>query len=207
MLLSGLFAVNMSGEENIGNVNQPSEMAHVKSHRASAKAAATRAITAVDKLMAVDSNLRVVKERMVEFDQLLQEFSKANNVYIDRLTNDKECSEADEYWQKAIALANEFSDVVGAWIAELEDRADDEHIDEYDNDHDDGRDDEYNEHEEQGEESRHEHIERTLQHNAALEAKVKTVRQQQALEMKALELEIQELEEQMKLERQRIKLQ
>lgn len=83
MLLSGLFAVNMSGEENIGNVNQPREMAHVKSRRASAKAAVTRAITAVDKLMAVDSNLTVVKERMVEFDQLLQEFSKAHNTYID----------------------------------------------------------------------------------------------------------------------------
>lgn len=92
MPLFGLFAVNMSGEENVEIVEEPNELqdeiTHLKSRRAVAKVAVTRIITAVDKLMAVDSNLVAVKERMIEFDQLRQDFATAHNAYSDRLTDD-----------------------------------------------------------------------------------------------------------------------
>ena len=124
MLLFDLL-VNMSGKENIYVVEQPSdlstEIAHLKQRRATAKAAVTRAIAAVDKLIAVDSNVMIVKEHMVDFNRLLQEFANTHRAYVEYLTNDNERSEANEYWQRAITPVNEFSDVVGAWIAELDD--------------------------------------------------------------------------------------
>lgn len=217
----------MSEEESIEIAEQPDEIAHLKSRRALAKAAVTRIITAVNKLMAFDSNLMAVKERMVEFDQVLDEFTSAHNAYVDRLNNDNERSEADEYWQKAIAPAHELSDVVGAWIAEIDDVHDGEHNDE-DNDgqddvHDDECNDEHNKGDndvngenmssekghDQGEElqPKQSHVEQTLQDNADLEAKVHAIKRQQAIEMEAFELKTLELEEQMNLERQRIKLQ
>ena len=45
-------------------------IANLKVRRATAKAAVTRTITAIDKLMAIDSNHVLVKERMTEFNQL-----------------------------------------------------------------------------------------------------------------------------------------
>lgn len=149
----------MSGEENIENVEPcdlSTEIGLLKSRRGLAKAAVTRIITSVNKLMAVDSNLNEVKEHMVELDQLIQEFSNAHGVYVDRLTSDEERAEADEYWQKAIAPAYELCDIVGAWIAELEDQGNDKHnfvehnhetvdLDDENNGHNNG----YNEHDDE----------------------------------------------------------
>ena len=194
---------------------------------ASLKAAVTRAITAIDKLIAIDGNHGLVKERMAEFDQLLQRFNEAHNAYVDHLTTDDERSEAEEYWQKAISPVDEFRDIVGAWITQIDEHNDEHNDDELNNDEhdetnndknddddDDEQDDEYKENDgisseimnDKGEETfSHEQslVEQTLQHsNASLEAKVHAVKRQQALEMEAFELESQELEERMKLERQ-----
>ena len=57
----------------------------------------TRIITAVDKLMAVDTNLVAVKERMIEFDQLMKDFAAAHNTYVDRLTDENEREDAEKY--------------------------------------------------------------------------------------------------------------
>ena len=213
----GLSAVNMSGEENVIEIiEEPDEVqveiAHLKSRRAVAKAAVTRTITAVDKLMAVDTNLVAVKERMIEFDQLMKDFAAVHNAYVDRLTDENEREDAENYWLDATAPANEFIDVVGAWIAELEDQDKDQDEPENEEDNDENEDNDEVENEVQDDEDKElQHkqsdIERTLQHNAALEAKVQAVKRQQALEMEAFQLKSQELEEQMNLERQRIKLQ
>ena len=125
----------MFGEGNMDNSEQPVDLiANLKVRRATAKAAVTRTITAIDKLMAVDSNHVLVKERMTEFNQLLQEFTTAHNEYVHHLTTDDQRSEADEYWRKAIAPVDEFSDIVGAWIAELDELEKDEHQDENNDD-------------------------------------------------------------------------
>jgi hypothetical protein len=197
----------MSGEENIEIVQEPNELqdeiAYLKSRRAVAKAAVTRIITAVDQLMAIDSNLVAVKERMIEFDQLMQDFATAHDAYADRLIDDNERQDEEEYWKNANKPANELNDVVGAWIAELEDQdKDNDEIEENNEMIDEVEDDKVKE-------SQHKQldVEQTVQHNAALEAKVQAVKRQQALELEAFELKTQELEEQMNLERQRIKLQ
>jgi len=212
--------VNMAdGKENID------ELAQLKTCRASAKAAVTRAITAVDKLMAVDTNLMAVKERMIEFEQVMQDFATAHHEYVGRLTDDTERKEAEEYWRKAVIPANELNDVVGAWIAELEDKdnpdRDDDDENNYDKDNPDRDDDDENnydkdnDHDEDNEtenatdgklQQEQLHLEQTLQHNAALEAKVQAVKHQKALELETFKLENQELEEKLSLEQQRIRL-
>ena len=195
-------------EETTGSVveEQQREFIRLKSRRATAKAAVTRTITAMDKLMAVDTNLTAVKDRMVELDHFMAEFTAAK--YADHLTEDHELKEAAVYWQKAVTPANDFCDAVGAWIAELEGEDHDTDVVNDEQTHEQSQHVELQQDQLQQDQLQHEQTphEQPQPEKIDFEAKIQAVKDQQALELEAFQLESQALKEQLKLERQRFRL-
>ena len=153
--------------------------------------------------MAVKTNLTAVKDRMVEFDHFMAKFTAAHTEYVDHLTEDHELEEAAVYWQKAVTPADDFRDVVGAWIAELEGEDHDTDVVNNKQTHEQSQHVELQQDQLQQDQLQHEQTphEQPQPGKIEFEAKIKAVKDQQALELEAFQLESQALEEQLKLVR------
>ena len=61
-------------------------------------------------------NYDLVKDRIEEFKQLLQEFKEAHAAYHSQLSDENEIKESDEYYDTAVLLGTDLAHDVGNWI-------------------------------------------------------------------------------------------
>jgi len=88
----------------------------LKKRRSSKKGILTRVQNEIKGLMLNSDNYDLVKDRIEEFKQLLQEFKEAHAAYHSQLSDENEIKESDEYYDTAVLLGTDLAHDVGNGI-------------------------------------------------------------------------------------------
>ena len=93
------------------------KLLHLKRSRSSNKGILTRVQNEIKELMTNSSNYNIVKDRIEEFKQFVQEFKEAHAAYHSLLRDENEIKESNEYYDAAVLLGTDLARDVGNWIS------------------------------------------------------------------------------------------
>ena len=93
------------------------KLLRLKRRRSSKKGVLTRVKNEIKGLMLNSGNYELVKYRIEEFKQFLQEFKEAHAAYHSQLSDENEIKESNEYYDTAVLLGTDLAHKVGNWIS------------------------------------------------------------------------------------------
>ena len=93
------------------------KLLQLKRSRSSKKGILTRIQNEIKELMLNSSNYDLVKDRIEEFKQFLQEFKEAHAAYHSQLREENEIKESNEYYGAAVLIGTDLARDVGNWIS------------------------------------------------------------------------------------------
>jgi len=92
------------------------KLPQLKRSRSAKKGILTKAQNEIKGLI-LNSNYDLVKDRIEEFKQLLQEFKEAHTTYHSQLCYENEIKESNDYYDAAVHVATDLARDVGNWIS------------------------------------------------------------------------------------------
>ena len=93
------------------------KLLQLKRSRSSKKGILTRVQNEIKELMLNSSNYDLVKDRIEEFKQFLQEFKEAHAAYHSERRKENEIKKSNEYYNAAVLLGTDLARDVGNWIS------------------------------------------------------------------------------------------
>ena len=93
------------------------KLLQLKRRRSSKKGILTKAQNEIKGLMLNSNNYDLVKDRIEEFKQLLQEFKETHAAYHSELRDENEIKESNDYYDAAVLLGTDLARDVGNWIS------------------------------------------------------------------------------------------
>lgn len=106
---------------NMASSNDPAQL---KAKRGHVKGQLTRLISTIDKMMANYDNADEVKAKLLDFDNLVEDFVVASTAYASVLTSDSERCAAEEYRLTVEEDIQRFRDAAGAWLVDADEQLD-----------------------------------------------------------------------------------
>ena len=93
------------------------KLLRLKRKRSSKMGILTRVQNEIKGLMLNSGNYNLVKDRIKEFKQFLQEFKEAHDAYHSQLSDENEIKESNEYYHTTVLLGIDLARDVGNWIS------------------------------------------------------------------------------------------
>ena len=93
------------------------KLLQLKRSRSSKKGKLTKAQNEIKGLMLNSDNYNLVKDRIEEFKQLLQDFKEAHTAYHSQLRDENEIQESNDYYDAAVLLGTDLARDIGNWIS------------------------------------------------------------------------------------------
>ena len=96
------------------------KLLQLKRSRSSKKGILTKTQNEIQRLMLNSNNYDLVKDRIEEFKQFLQEFKDAHAAYHSQLRDENEIKESNNYYDATVRLGTDLARDVGNWISSTE---------------------------------------------------------------------------------------
>ena len=93
------------------------KLLQLKRSRSAKKGILTKAQNEIKELMLNSNNYDLVKDRIEEFKQFLQEFKETHAAYHSQLRDENEIKESNDYYDAAVLLGTDLARDVGNWIS------------------------------------------------------------------------------------------